>query len=321
MNDSDIHELVSRYRASRSSYDLEKAHKALAVVLYQAPHRFGVISRDEDRVRDFFSWFYPYIERIVLRFDPDRANILQYFRSITRLAFRGFLRRQLSDGAGEEAVFAQIQYDYTNEPAESQEYPAHCAETEQFYGDYHLMPLEKKRLFLLACKNAPFLTDTLVNTISLRTGIRFNRLWDLIDRLNQAGAHKITKSRMYAELATSYYTRSLRCKAELAKVEPQTARFERLAQEYRYCLERWKGIRMKASRQLLMPSNRLISRITGIPRGTIDSALAVMLRGRYPYTHGIVSGNWKRTQTPGIGGYSQSPNNSNSAGRQSCILS
>jgi len=314
MNDTEINEVVNCYQNSRSRCDLEKAHQALAVLLYQSPHRFGVISKDEDRVRDFISWYYPYIERILLRFDPKRATILQYFRSITRLAFCGFLRRQLSDGAGEEAAAAQIQLDYTAEPTVSYEYPLNCAETDQFCGDYYQMPLEKKRLFLLTCKNAPFLTDAMVSSASLRIGISFTRLWDLIDRLNQAGSHKMNRSRMYAELATTYYTRSLRCKTELAKLEPNTSRFERLTQEYQYCLERWKSIRVRSSRQLLMPSNRLISRITGIPRGTIDSALAVMLRGSYAYRHDTVSGNWKRTQTPRIGRYTQSSHNSDSAG-------
>jgi len=287
MTEHTLESALAAYRQTGTEADRNQAISAIAEFVYENDRLYRLPRVSDDLRGDFLLWMYPRFGRIVDRFDPERASIVTYLKSILCLALKSFARvelaRQHNEGAFEfEAATeaAATGDEYGTEVAESEAprypQPTGCGPRTRARKD-----LRTRKVLLLLYKSLPFIDDTLVSRVARYTGISAQRIWGTIEALNHRCAEKTDRLAQLALLRNSYYVRAHRNLCQLREVEPGTARYEALERQYAYYTRRLASIRKAVSRVSPIPSNRALARLFGMSRTTVDATLASALRDGY----------------------------------------
>lgn len=294
MTEETVITIVEKYQKTMD-WDTEKkvqlrenAIAALGEYLYMHIHRFKLDYVTEDTRSDFIVYLYPRFGTIIDQYDVCKATFGTYIRSIIRLSYRTFTRDKYGYEARQkiyeiEEVTRLLSLDAERECSE----PCmnEICEDEITYAIQRALNITKhlskkkkeihaRKIFLLACKTGCFLDDTLIDKIAGLTNFSIEYIKNNLETTRNAFLSKAEKHQHTAEKLNGFYIRYQRCKYELKYLDKDSARYYALEKEYQYCLKRWTSIRKQTSYSIRSPSNRFLSGILGLSRGTIDSTLA-----------------------------------------------
>lgn len=281
-------ERVNGWSADKSAISLPQMVSALAEYLYLNFNRYRLDWIDEDRRSDFFLWMYPKLGGLLEKFDPARASFGTYLYWNVRMSWKSFIRISFSNEARERVLeleessrliaqdpesryghdWDESTYDATGNYKSRSADSAHMAVTPK------RQELRARTILLLACKSSAFLCDDDIRRVVSETKIDETWLRNKIEELNRSCSGKTETLRRSRERINVLYFRIRRCRYELKYLDPESSRFRELTRESETCARRLESARRAEARHYRAPSNRLLARTLGIPRGTIDSTLA-----------------------------------------------
>ncbi len=278
---------VTQWSRNRDEETLAETVRGLAEYLYLNLDRYRLEWRDEDKKCDFFSWLYPKFPTLIQKFDPAKASFSTYLYWNVRMSWKSFIRSTFSAQALHRVIEAEEKTrilcmdpdsrtgDYWVACTRDEEspYPPRSLEPEPYLSPKQ-RDIRARQILLLACKSSPFLNDSDIAKVSRATGFPEETLRTKIDELRAACRGKDKNIRQSRERVNALYFRVQRCKYEMKYLESDSSRYADLRRECESCERRLIAARRLASRHLKAPSNRLLAKTLGIPRGTVDSTLA-----------------------------------------------
>lgn len=288
MNLEEVSERITAWTVNREGDALNGLVANLAEFLYLNMDRYRLEWHDEDRKSDFFIWLYPKFPNIILKFDPDKASFPTYLYWNVRMSWKSFIRSSFSAQALNRVIEAEektriLCMDSENPGSghwvsctsdHSLQYPeSNCGKVDQRLSAKQ-RDIRSRQILLLACKSSPFLDDADIVRVARATGCGEEYLREKVDELRSACRGKDRTVRQSRERLNALYFRIQRCKYEMKYLESQSSRYVDLERECKSCEKRLIAVRRLASRHLKAPSNRLLAKTLGIPRGTVDSTLA-----------------------------------------------
>lgn len=285
-----LSESVTRWAAEKEETLLEGLVSDTAEYLYGNMERYRLDWIDEDRKGDFFLWLYPKFSRILVKFDPGRASFGTYLYWNVRMAWKSFIRSRFSEEARRKVIEQEERDTFLAMEAENR-YGVHLDDetsnrlcrgmSRKERGESVKPALTEKRreirartVLLLACKACSLLEDGHFTLIAQETGLSQGHLRELVDRIRSESAEREETVKRTGERINTLYHRLRRCRYEMRYLDSDSSRYRELQRECSTCEKRLQTARAAARRHIRSPSNRLLSRILGIPRGTVDSTLA-----------------------------------------------
>jgi hypothetical protein len=294
MTEEELLTRVTQYEKTKSPNDLQKAIASLGEFLYTKFYQFKVNCANEDIKSEYITWMYPRLGRIIQKYDSGKASFRTYLHWVIRLSFRTFLRSWYIVEARERAFESEARTqiltqqgdvfdeDYgVFEVAEKKHCPWEEKNPDKDRPSHKQREMNARSIFLLACKTCVPVTDANVARIVGATGYREDYVRDTLETIERAHVGKREQLQRVCEKQNGYYIRARQCLVEMESLEKGTPRYQRVEREYRFCRKRWNDLRTSPRRRVRQPSNRFLSRVLGISRGTIDSTLARMLKDGY----------------------------------------
>ncbi len=279
---------VTEWTGTRKSEARGGLVSGLAEYLYLNMDRYRLEWIDEDRRSDFFSWFYPKFGGLIDKFDPGKASFGTYLYWNVRMSWKSFIRSSFSNQARERVLEAEERTRLTLQDSEWRDPDSWVTETKDYSGRYEpsdqpvqangLSPKQReirsRKILLLACKSSAFLEDRDIVRVARETGYGEANLRQKVEELKKACKERTLLVDRSRERVNALYFRIQRCLYEMRYLDPGSSRYDDLRRECGVCRKRLDAAKRQAARHFRSPSNRLLARILGIPRGTVDSTLA-----------------------------------------------
>lgn len=295
MTEKSVAALVDTYKKTPGIELKEKTIAALGEFLYTNLNRFHLDYLTEDYRSDFIVTLYPRLGAIIEHFDSTKAAFGTYIRMVIRLSYRTFIKnrygyeaRQKVYETEETTRLLSIDTDQSN----TDEWNSLVCENKTTYSKQIKLKetekLSKKKkeiqgriVFLLACKAAHYLDDSAIAQVALLSGYSQIYIREKLAEIHLECTKKRDIIQCSVEKQNSYYIRSQKCLYEMKYMDSDSSRHISLEKEYRYCTKRRDELRKKASKHIRTPSNRFLSVVLGISRGTIDATLASAMNHEY----------------------------------------
>jgi hypothetical protein len=214
---------------------------------------------------DFIARLYPRLSRAVDGYRETGASFETYINAIVQWSYREYRIKEADHQATEYACWkARAEETAVQEPE-----PAYTAErTIPLYPVY-----SKRQILILFLKSYYFVSDDFTGRVAAGLGMEKQELYRLMDELRKLRLKQEHNIFLLKERIHCYYYRCITCEKRLFSATPGTAYHEKLSRrlmQARLYLEaakrRLAGTRMDAT-------NRQISVVLHIPKGTVDSAL------------------------------------------------
>lgn len=273
---------------------------------------------DEDARSEFILWIYPQLERIVDRFDPEKASFLTYVSVGVKYRYIRFCM--------EKAKAAEIRRAAENEETkfcegyniEDQDEELCVCESSAPYGaaselqekDAAVLPcvLEragksesaKKRMsrdiLLLALKSTFYLSEDLIEKVSVFCEIPREDLESLLESVRRdysarQGVYEELRLRKYC-----YYIRAFSCRKKLSDIQlggaSDSEKIRAMEKERDFCDKQNARLCSKMQKLQRNPSNRYLAGLLGMPRGSVNSALVRMKKHLYSSDYGDTAGDF-----------------------------
>jgi len=279
---------VTEWSETRNPETLDGLVARLAEYLYLNMDRYRLEWNDEDRIRDYFSWLYPKFAPILSKFDPAKASFGTYLFWNVRMSWKSYIRASFSQQAKERVLEAEERTRVLCQDAEWLDSDAWVCSTLDEVAPYaesggerlarrvtkKQRAIQARRILLLACKSSPFLDDNDIARVARETCYDEDNLRKKVEELRAACKEKNRVVSRSKERVNDLYFRVQRCKYEMKYLDSDSSRYADLKRECETCEKRLELARRVASRHHKTPSNRLLARTLGIPRGSVDSTLA-----------------------------------------------
>jgi hypothetical protein len=279
MNGGPLKAMVLEYQRSGQGLPAILGRLALRIYRYPLQHR----SHDEDDCGEFYLFFYPRLLRCLVRFRDQGKPFEWYLNAVLRWHWRAYCRRRQLERTGWALAGKPELWDscVEPEPEDSRDTPAVCRLHlwRQQAGNLGLAldsrqsgRADRRRLLLVALKNAHRLPDDSLGPLSLLTGVPEAWLAAVVDRLRQRlFARQVRLHALYARRNRIFSDLLREEQALLWEAEPQRRADLLLRVEaLRERLQRSQG---RIRRVLLCPTNREIAALTRIPKGSVDTSI------------------------------------------------
>jgi len=267
-----LNTLVAYYQ--NTGLGLAEIMKCLALRIYNYP--LGKRQASEDDCGEFYLFFYPRLIRTLERFQDRGKPFEWYFNSVLHWHYKVYCARKRKEQT-RWAVARNVLFWELPEPGSETLLP-----NPDVCSGQKVIPLDRfggsrestcrKRILLLALKNARQLDDNAVSWISQLTGVKEEHLIGMIERL-RANLYKreIRLHKLYRRQNKIFTKIFLLQRDLLWEVDPEIKASLALSLcELRRTL---RSVQRKIRRVRLHPSNREIAELLQIPKGTIDTSL------------------------------------------------
>ncbi|TVR90637.1 MAG: hypothetical protein EA428_07810 [Spirochaetaceae bacterium] len=290
---SQLSELVTEYqRTGRKRHELRER---IALIVYNYPQ--GRRFFEEDDAGDFLLYFQPRIDRIIRRFHDQGNRFEAYLGTNLRYQLHSYVQRKqraklrhyagnldlIWEGVGPELLlneatpqYAEQRPDFDARAAEQRSrrvFGMHRpAETEDRVNDPH-----SRRLLLLGMKAADYLEPHHLEKLAILTGYRYEYLFQCWTELRERTFCRRRRLALLQHRRNRAYLqlRCLEIQMSASNDEKTRQRYVRQTQLQR---ERLRAVVALIERVPRTPTNRDLSAVLGIPKGSIDSGLYA-LRG------------------------------------------
>jgi len=276
MESESLNAAVAEYQ--RSGAGLPAIVEALALRIYRYPlqHR----GHDEDDCGEFYLFFYPRLLRCLKRFRDQGKPFEWYLNAVLRWHWKAYCSRRRAERGNWLLAGAPELWEV--EPAacaadgEAQEAPSRLWELAGRRGlaldSRQSGRADRRRLLLVALKNAHRLPDESLHSLSLLTGVPEAWLAVTVDRLRQRlFSRQVRLHALYAR-SNRCFTAMLREQRALAW-ETDPGRRAEILLRVESLRRRLKRNRNRIRRAASCPTNRELAALTQIPKGSVDGSI------------------------------------------------
>ena len=258
--------------------DLTKRDLAGEIYQYLFDHfdQYHVFDGKRDSWNDFISWLYPRLVRAIDLYRDQGSSFDAYITGLVRAASREYRYRE-ADHHLTEYVCWQAR---AGEMA--------LCESECEYSDDRKeinIPrnIKSKHILLLLLKSYYFVSDEFVKRVSKRIGMEAEYIQDLIDKLRKLRSEHETVILDQRERLHCQHYRCLSYQKRMNAALPGTEYHRKMKGRYERARKRFHAMKRRLGHIRMSASNRMISEITGIPKGTIDTSLFAIKDHLAPY--------------------------------------
>ncbi|MCA1755269.1 MAG: hypothetical protein LC641_11345 [Spirochaeta sp.] len=285
---SQLSELVLEYQRTGNKRDELKEQVSIIVYNYPQGRRFF----EEDDAGDFLLYFQPRIDRILRRFHDQGSGFEAYLGTNLRYQLHSYMQRKqraklryyagnlnlIWEGIGKDFLLSEAEPQYGEQPEDFNSQAAeersrqvfgmlHAADTEDRVNDPH-----SRRLLLLGMKAADYLEPHHLEKLAVLTGYRFEYLFQCWSELRERTFCRRRRLALLQHRRNRAYLQ-LRClEIQMAASNDEKTR-ARVVRQTGVQRERLRAVVALIDRVPRTPTNRDLSAVLGIPKGSIDSGL------------------------------------------------
>ena len=228
--------------------------------------RYRVFDGNRDQWNEFLGWFYTRLARSIDLYRDMGSSFDAYMTGLIHGAVKEFRSRETEHYLTEYACWQ----------AKAEEMSIH--ENEQEYsGKTEAVPIpdgiKPKQILLLLLKTYHFATEDFVEKTARAIGMNSEMIWEMIDRLRELCSDKESEILNMRERVHCQHYRCLVYQRKMSVTQQGTVYHERLKTRYECARKRFFTMKKRLGGMRIAASNKLISRVTGIPKGTIDTDL------------------------------------------------
>jgi hypothetical protein len=275
--------LVVEYQRTGQGYP--RVFREVAVLVYEFP---GFVSGlDEDDCGEFFLYFFPRIQKTIDCYTNTGGSFVTYLRTCMRWQINGYMTRQRSRKRVYSFVHADPFWESSTDTLQVRDRPVHhrggypCTTSGMIEfpeikagasGNITHQPVGRKQLLIAALKGCVHLTETHLRQVSDRTGYDYDWVVSCHHRLMLLLETRSRRIRALQEARNHAFLRVRILEDELA-LFPSFERRNKVIRLLKKERRRYARAHETIGKLPIAPTNREISRITGIPKGTVDSTL------------------------------------------------
>ena len=267
-----LNALVAYYQ--NTGLGLAEIVNRLALRIYNYP--LGKSRASEDDCGEFYLYFYPRLIRTLGRFQDRGKPFEWYFNSVLSWHYKVYCSRkrkvQIRWALAKNVLFWELPY------LDS----AHPAPVLSAYPGESIIPLDRfgcsrettwrRRILLLALKNARHLDDRAIRWISEFAGVEEDHLMELVERLRATLCKQELRLHGFYKRQNMIFTKLFLLQRDLLwETDPESK--AQLALSVCELGRTLRSVQRKIRRVRLYPSNREIAELLHIPKGTIDTSL------------------------------------------------
>jgi hypothetical protein len=272
-----LNSLVAYYQ--NTGLGLAEIVKRLALRIYNYP--LGKPQASEDDCGEFYLYFYPRLIRTLRHFQDRGKPFEWYFNSVLRWHYKVYCTRKRKDqtlwAVAKNVLFWELpeQGLVVSATAVSAGTGERVIPMDRFGGSRESTC--RKRILLLALKNARHLDDRAISWISGLTEVEEDHLVAMVERLRANLYKRELRLHGLYRRHNKVFTKIFLFQRDLLwEVDPQIKADLALSLcELRRSL---RSVQRKIRRVRLHPSNREIAELLQIPKGTIDTSLYCLRR-------------------------------------------
>ena len=225
---------------------------------------------NRDRWADFVSWLYPRLSRAVDYYRETGTSFDTYINSIIQWSSREYKAREAEHyitelvcwrARAEEMDVHSPEPQYLDEPAKTKK---------------PLIPLSglsHRQVLILFLKSYYYITGKFLEKVAVTIGMKKEKLQKMVDRLHDLRARNEENFHSHQERLFSQYYRCLAFQERLLTALPGTARYQKMEEYSDRARLRYAAMKERFGKIRTDATNRQISVILDIPKGTVDSAL------------------------------------------------
>lgn len=274
---SDLYSLYRQNRLDRAAFE-----GAVFAHVRDNPQRFRLAGWSEDDRLDLLCWMYPRLRRAVDAYKETGSGFDAYIHSLLRWAALEYRAAEAERTAMELACWQDRANDIAAEAAAAD--PAFqvlaAAEPDESYAaaqeGKRPAPRDAKPILIIALKNCFFMNDALAAKVAKAVGMEEAELQAAIGALRANAARRWTDLKELEERVAAQYYRCVAFAAREAACPEGSVRRENLRGLSVRARRRYESMRQRLARTTRDVSNREVAEYLRIPKGTVDSCLAVL---------------------------------------------
>lgn len=230
------------------------------------PQRYRLGTLKEQQRDDFFGWIYPRLRRAIDAYRDLGSSFDAYLYTVVRWA--------IVDYRCENADREAVERAYWSERAqEAREVEVDYGQDTEGGATQRLWFKNPRQVLALTLKCCMFVSDDFCDRVAPSLNIGAWELREKIEILRRMIAERAERRRAIEERASTVYYRCIVLEAKIRQLPEGNPRRDDLERSLRFSRRLLASLRARAAAISLGASNREISRVLGIPKGTVDASL------------------------------------------------
>ncbi|MHC6202306.1 hypothetical protein ACYULU_03835 [Breznakiellaceae bacterium SP9] len=227
---------------------------------------------DEETIMDFLSWFYPRLKNMIDLYKDIGFSFKTYFYSRLQWSIKEYggleSKRRVTEYTSLEVLSSDDTACKEPEEADRENDTELMDQVPNFRRDS-----QSRQLLILVLKSYSCVTERILHFVSEATGMKMDDLQGLLDEVGKNREHQDERVRLLTLHIHSQFHRCLIYEQKLKfAIEGSVLQIKLIDRDKRG-RARLERMRKRRTAIRVVPSNKLIGEILGVPKGTIDSGL------------------------------------------------
>jgi len=232
--------------------------------------RYRLFMGDREKWGEFVSWLYPRLSRAVDYYKEKGTNFDTYIGSIVQWSCKEYKAREAEHKTTELACWK----------ARANELDV-CSPEEKYLDDmeprnkplFNFNNFSDRQILILFLKSYYHVSEEFLDKVAETIGMEKEELRGMVDQLHNIRSKKEFRIHTHQERIYSQYYRCIAFQKRMMTAQPGSARFEKMKEYTDRAQKRFSAMKERFTRMRTDATNRQISLILHIPKGTVDSAL------------------------------------------------
>jgi hypothetical protein len=226
--------------------------------------RFHLFDWDKEDYIDYLCWLYPRISRAIDNYRETGASFEAYISTMIRWSAREYRSRLADHHVTENTAWT----------LRAAELPVHNSEPE-----YLPLPAGQKtavnprQILFLLLKSYYFVSDDFLDRIAPRLGMKKEALCGMMNKLRELRTAREEEIRGLQERIYCQFYRCITFEKRMNAVAENSAHHAKMKSRLARARVRLAAMRKRLAGIRLDATNRQIAEVTGVSKGTVDSAL------------------------------------------------
>jgi hypothetical protein len=234
---------------------------------------YGLVFKNKSARIDFLCWVYPMMQRAIDRYDSRLASFGIYIAKTLNFSFRYYKRHRLKrfitdfdcwKASGDESFVCEPEID---DESGNGMY-VKCGSNSQ------------KHIMLVLLKSFYYVSDSMVDKAAAAIGMAPEVLGEMVAMLRCMQIKKIEKLQKLADAAHCLYYRCLSYEKKLSQKNENMYLNNLLSRNLDKGRKRLANMRKRLKSMRIEATNSELSKVMGIPKGTVDSRWALVKNKR-----------------------------------------
>jgi len=261
--------------------------------------RYRIFEGNKNRWNDFLSWLYPRIVRAIVLYRELGSSFDAYITGLVYRASKEFQHREASNSLTEytcwearaqEMVACESEPEYLTSYAQPK-FSAIAHNAVQGFPAEDAITLPKdikpQQILLLLLKSYFFVSEEFVNRVACAIGMNTGTVMQMIEELRKLRSEREGKITSLRDRVYSQYYRCLTYQKRMDTAQAGSEHRKKWEGRYQRARCRFAKMRTRLKKMRVGAPNRMISLVTGIPKGTVDSSLFAIKNHLASFTGGI----------------------------------